>query len=102
MDAQKHTREPIAKQLKAFRKAAGISAQDAAEAIGTTEHTVYAWESGHNQPDAATFLALCNLYHADISAFFGTWPASYSTDTPLTAAEAALLDLSRHAPPVGR
>ena len=83
MDAKKHTRETIAKQLKAFRKAAGISAKDAAEAIGKKENTVYAWESGQNQPDAETFLALCNLYHADISEFFGTEPTSYSTETQL-------------------
>lgn len=102
MDAKKHTRETIAKQLKAFRKAAGISAKDAAEAIEKKENTVYAWESGQNQPDAETFLALCNLYHADISEFFGTEPTSYSTETQLSADEAELLELWRKATPVGR
>lgn len=61
------TRYKIAEMLKAKRKELGLSATEVANAmteygIDIAPKTLYGWESGHRQPDADAFLALCNIY----------------------------------------
>lgn len=57
----------IADLLKSSRKALGLSVKEvidklATEGIQVSGKTLYGWESGHRQPDADTFIALCVLY----------------------------------------
>lgn len=97
MDEQKSTRQVIAATLKDLRKKAGIPVKDVAQRFGINPNTVYAWEGGQNQPDAETLLILCDLYHADISDFYGLEPTTLSTESRLSADEAELLELWRNA-----
>lgn len=102
MDERKNARQTIAATLKTLRKKAGISVKDVAREFGINPNTVYAWEGGQNQPDAETLLKLCNLYHADISDFYGSEPTTLSIESQLSAEEADLLELFRGATPAGR
>jgi len=63
-------RSIMARQLKAFRAKAGMSAKEVGEAVGKSEKTIYAWEVGRGQPDADELIALCRLYGARISDFY--------------------------------
>lgn len=53
--------------LKSKRKALGMSVKEVVDKLSEREivvsdKTIYSWESGHRQPDADTFLALCDIY----------------------------------------
>ena len=96
MDEQKTTRQAIAATLKQLRKTQSISVKDVADFLGVKPNAVYAWEGGQNQPDAETLLALCGLYHADISDFYGSEPTKLSQESQLSADEAELLALYRN------
>lgn len=53
--------------LKTRRKELNLSVKDVLEqlqnfGIDISDKTLYGWESGHRQPDADTFLILCNIY----------------------------------------
>lgn len=57
----------IANILKSARKNKGLSvkavlAQLRTVGIDISDKTLYGWESGHRQPDADIFLALCDIY----------------------------------------
>lgn len=54
--------------LKTKRKELKFSVKDivrelSKREINVSEKTVYSWESGHRQPDADTFLVLCDIYN---------------------------------------
>ena len=56
--------------LRDRRKALGLSVKKAVEQLADrnvpiSEKTLYGWESGHRQPDADTFLVLCDIYDID-------------------------------------
>ena len=60
----------ISTGLKARRKALGLSVRDVQTAlkaggVDVSEKTIYSWESGYRQPDADTFLLLCDIYKVD-------------------------------------
>ncbi len=64
------TKEAIAKTLKEKRIKAGLEAKEVAEKLielGAIKSikSFYNWESGRTQPDADTFMYLCNLYKID-------------------------------------
>ena len=57
----------IAPLLKSKRKDLGLSVREVLaklheDGIDVSDKTLYGWESGHRQPDADTFLALCQIY----------------------------------------
>lgn len=57
----------VAPLLKSKRKDLGLSVRDVLaklheNGIDVSDKTLYGWESGHRQPDADTFLALCQIY----------------------------------------
>lgn len=56
--------------LKTKRKELKFSVKDIVKElsereINVSEKTVYSWESGHRQPDADTFLVLCDIYNVE-------------------------------------
>lgn len=56
--------------LKEKRKGLGLSVKTVLDelrpyGIEISDKTLYGWESGHRQPDADTFLALCQIYGID-------------------------------------
>lgn len=64
------SKEEIAKVLKESRQKTGLSAKEVIEKLSlhdikVSPKTLYGWESGHSQPDADTFLLLCNIYEID-------------------------------------
>lgn len=100
MSEKKNTRQVIAETLKQKRKDAKISVKDVAEFLGVKPNAVYAWEGGQNLPDAETLLALCGLYHVDISAFYSSEPTPERKT--LTDDELELLELWHNATPESR
>jgi transcriptional regulator with XRE-family HTH domain len=52
-------------KLKYYRKLSGISAQDAAAAIGVKVQAFYKYESGDALPSINSFLLLAKLYKVD-------------------------------------
>jgi transcriptional regulator with XRE-family HTH domain len=62
--------ENIAKVLKEYRKKNNLTVKEAAallsqRSVFCAEKTLYGYESGHSQPDADTFLILCDIYNID-------------------------------------
>ena len=60
--------ENIAKVLKKQRKLHNMSVKEVSKelekrSIFVAEKTIYGWESGQSQPDADTFLILCDIYN---------------------------------------
>ena len=47
---------------KSVRKRAGLTAQEAATAIGVAISTLYSWESGKTSPNSVFVCKLANLY----------------------------------------
>lgn len=73
--------------LKEKRKRLGLSVKTVLDELRSydieiSDKTLYGWESGHRQPDADTFLALCQIYGIDT--LKGT------TKAPSTSDEAVL------------
>lgn len=57
----------VSSLIKSKRKELNYSVKDVVSklskrGIDVSEKTVYGWESGHRQPDADTFLILCDIY----------------------------------------
>ena len=57
----------IASVLKSKRKELGLSVKEVVELLNAhnmliSAKTLYGWESGHRQPDADTFILLCQIY----------------------------------------
>ena len=57
----------VAPLLKSRRKDLGLSVREVLaklheHGIDVSDKTLYGWESGHRQPDADTFLVLCQIY----------------------------------------
>ncbi len=60
----------ISDVIKAKRKSLKLSVKDVVaklseQGIDISEKTIYGWESGHRQPDADTFLLLCDIYQIE-------------------------------------
>lgn len=67
----KYLSETIGPKLRELRKASGLTAAQAGAQVGKSSQTIYAYEAGRIQPDAAMFLTLLNIYEAkSISVFF--------------------------------
>jgi DNA-binding transcriptional regulator YiaG len=49
------------RQVKAIRKALGLTQQQLANIIGARQHTVARWETGANEPKGANLKALKEL-----------------------------------------
>lgn len=65
------TREEIAEVLKKTRNNAGLTQQQAAQAIGRKQQTLASWETGQSQPDANTLFQLFDVYGASVDEAFG-------------------------------
>ncbi len=60
----------IALLLKSKRRERNLSVKEVREnlrnrGIDVSDKTIYGWESGHRQPDADTFVALCRIYQIE-------------------------------------
>ena len=59
------SREQMAKIFKRLRMRSGLTAREVGEAVGKSDKTVSAWETGRGQPDLDTLLLLCDLYQVE-------------------------------------
>ena len=90
----------IAETLKLYRKHNHLTVKDVAaqlkkHSISTAEKTIYGWENGQSQPDADTFLILCEVYH--ISDILGTFGYKKTENINLTQTEKDIvLGLRKH------
>ena len=60
----------ISTVLKSKRKSLNLSVKEVLDTLHThgidiSDKTLYGWESGHRQPDADTFIVLCQIYGID-------------------------------------
>lgn len=61
----------ISQQLKAARRAAGLTQKDVYEWLGVGQSTFSAWETGQSEPPIGVFLRLCQKYGIqDILSYF--------------------------------
>ena len=73
--------------LKEKRRDSGLSVKDVltklqAHNVNISDKTLYGWESGHRQPDADTFILLCEIYGIhSISEISGTNSPNDLTET---------------------
>lgn len=56
--------------LKAARVNAGLTQEEAAQAINVTGRTLISWEKGVTHPTVDKLLRLCSLYDVQISDIF--------------------------------
>lgn len=54
----------LGKELKAAREKAGMTQEQAAQAIGATQLTISNWELGKKTPGLKMFITLLNAYDA--------------------------------------
>ena len=98
----------IAENLRAFRKKAGLSADEVGKCVGKSGKTIYAWESGRGEPDGEELILLCKLFGVKFSDFYGNeYKYAFvsldekSKDT-LSDDESELVDLYRLLPRKGQ
>ena len=72
-------KSPMAEQIRKYRKAAKISQQSLADALGVTRNSVINWEAGRYRPDADLFPQLCSLLGITLNDLFGI--STCSTDS---------------------
>lgn len=50
-------------KLRALRIRNGLTQKNVYEQLGVSQSTFSSWEIGKSEPDAVTFLKLCDIYH---------------------------------------
>lgn len=88
-------KKTIGSTLRKLRNQLGMKPEDVGSLIGLSGKTISGYESGQRQPDAETFLRLCDIYKVnDIMAeFFGR-----SSYIALSEHEAELIRAYRQTP----
>jgi len=65
------TKKEIGQALKKLRLESGMSRKEVSDITGRSISLIGHWETGYSQPDADTFITLCNLYGGAINEVFG-------------------------------
>lgn len=55
----------IGAKLQELRKKNGLTQKDVYERLGVSQSTFSSWEIGKSEPDAMTFLELCDIYNVN-------------------------------------
>ena len=91
----------IAPVLKKYRKQNDLSVHEVSKklkerSLNVAEKTIYGWESGQAQPNADTFMILCDIYHINdvLKEFCYTDRASFT----ITRSEQELIKKYREHP----
>lgn len=61
----------IAENIRSFRKAAGLTQEQLAEAVGVTVGAVSKWEAGLSNPDLAMIVKLADLFEISVDVLLG-------------------------------
>ena len=67
----KEIRLIIASKLKELRKKANMNVDQVGDYLGKSGKTISAWEVGRGDPDGDELIALCRLFNARITDFYG-------------------------------
>lgn len=88
-------KKSIGQTLRRLRNENGMRPEDVGALLGLSGKTISGYESGQRQPDAETFLRLCDIYHVSdvMSEFFGR-----SSGFALSAREIELVKAYRSTP----
>ena len=86
--------------LKRLRKEKGYTQQELANILGVGKSTISMYEVGERVPDYDMLAKIAQVFNVDINILFGTnTPQTRKTaPTPMTEAEAALLELFKRVP----
>lgn len=95
--ARDMSRDEIARILQDARVKAGLTQQQAADAIGRKRQTLASWETGQSQPDANTLFLLFDAYGASVNEAFG-----YNDSEEFTARDKAIIAAYRANPDMQR
>lgn len=61
----------LAHQIRAFRKARGLTQEQLAQALGVTAGAVYKWEAELSAPDLSLIVALADFFDTSVDVLFG-------------------------------
>lgn len=88
----------IGAKLQELRKKNGLTQKDVYEKLGISQSTFSSWEIGKSEPDAMTFLELCDIYNVKdiLNEFKGTQNNQYTSF--LTCTESKLITAYRNHP----
>lgn len=89
-------REEIAKNICFYRKKAGLTQKQLAEAIGAKKSSISNWELAQNSPDIDTLVEICKILNVTARDMFGIYAGA---DAPaLSAHEREMVDAYRAHP----
>lgn len=76
---EKKVRRTIGAKIKELRKKKNLNVDEVGEYLKKSGKTISAWEVGRGEPDGDELIALCRLFDARISEFYGepTTPADF-------------------------
>jgi transcriptional regulator with XRE-family HTH domain len=90
-----NVRDEIAKNILYYRKKAGMTQKELADAVGAKKSSVSNWELAQNSPDIDTFVKVCTVLGVSVSDVFGVYSSKYESITPH---ERTMLDAYRARP----
>lgn len=61
----------LSENIRAFRRARGLTQEQLAEVLDVTVGAVYKWESGQSTPELATILELADFFDTSVDALLG-------------------------------
>ena len=82
----------LAERLTSARKGAGLTPDQAGEAVGKSGKTIQAYEAAINLPSVPTLMDLCRVYGVDIPYFFP--PVNHATQNDDVLRLVSLFDKS--------
>ena len=68
--------------IREYRKAAGMTQRELADAIGKTYVTVQSWEKGTTYPNADSLLQMCSLFNCTPNDLLGWYDDHPAHDDP--------------------
>lgn len=88
-------REEIAKNICFYRKKAGMTQKELADAVGAKKSSVSNWELAQNSPDIDTLVKICEVLNVQPKDMFGIYAGD---GDDYDAHEKAVLDAYRRHP----
>lgn len=77
---------PFGDRIRELREGRALTARVVAERLGIARATLYAWEAGDHQPDAAPLAALIALYGCDEATELRLWRLRAGSEAPAEVA----------------
>ena len=94
MDFQIDIRTNIARNIRKYRDAKGLTQEQLGDILGKKKTTVSTWELGTSLPDAETLFYICQILCVSLSDVYGGEPTPRDSK-PLSRVEVELVDAYR-------